>query len=145
MATPLVEVGIDIPRANLMCIESGERFGLASLHQLRGRVGRQGQTAFCLVFTGSHPSPKSLYRLKVLEKVNSGFDLADADLNLRGPGDLYGTQQSGFIDLKIASLTDLSLIRQTHQAAKDLLQTPNLYPPISAKLESLLENPNKGL
>lgn len=126
VATPVIEVGIDIKNATVMVIEGAERFGLASLHQLRGRVGRGDQQSYCLLFptkTGS----QSLHRLKELETHHNGLELAEIDLNLRGQGNLYGTQQSGHIDLKIASLHDLELINLTHQAAKRIInQFPDL-------------------
>ncbi len=140
VATPVVEVGIDIKGATIMVIEGAERFGLAQLHQLRGRVGRNNQQAYCLLFT-THPQDNDKARLKALETTHSGFQLAELDLKLRGPGDLYGTHQSGFIDLKIASLNDEGLIRQSHSAAATILnQNPDLsrYPTIQVQVERLL-------
>jgi len=142
VATPVVEVGIDIKGATIMVIEGAERFGLAALHQLRGRVGRNNQQAYCLLFT-THPKDNDKARLKALETTHSGFQLAELDLKLRGPGDLYGTHQSGFVELQIASLNDEALIRRAHSAAGTILdQSHDLtaYPSIQAKLDKLIEN-----
>jgi ATP-dependent DNA helicase RecG len=120
VATPVIEVGIDIKNATIIVIEGAERFGLASLHQLRGRVGRGEVQSHCLLFPTKSGS-QSLARLKELEKHHNGLELAEIDLNLRGQGDLYGIRQSGHIDLKIASLHDLEIIEISHQAAKKML------------------------
>ncbi len=139
VATPVIEVGIDIPNASIMLIEGAERFGLAQLHQLRGRVGRGDKQSYCLLFTSSGQEST---RLKHLETTHSGFALAELDMQLRGMGDLYGVQQSGAIDLKIASLNDAALIAESHQAAATLLsRDPDLscHPLLKQKLNSLLE------
>jgi ATP-dependent DNA helicase RecG len=139
VATPVIEVGIDIPNATIMMIEGAERFGLAQLHQLRGRVGRGNQQSYCLLFT-SHGNSSA--RLKHLETIHSGFALAELDMQLRGMGDLYGVKQSGAIELKIASFSDATLISTTHTAAKRLLSLdPNLqeHEVLRQKLNSLLE------
>ena len=122
VATPVVEVGIDVPNATIMMIEAAERFGLASLHQLRGRVGRSNQQAYCLLFTESR-SPDTVRRLKILEKKHNGLELAELDLKLRGPGEVYGTLQHGIPTLKIASLSDTRLIETTHEEALKLLNS----------------------
>lgn len=140
VATPVIEVGVDIPNAAIIVIEGAERFGLASLHQLRGRVGRSDQESYCLLFTS--PGVKTTRRLKEMERTHSGIELAEIDLKLRGPGDLYGTEQSGFIDLKIASLHDAVLIARTHRVAEQLLKDPaelDRAPLLKAKIEALLE------
>jgi ATP-dependent DNA helicase RecG len=140
VATPVVEVGIDIPNANLMVIEAAERFGLAQLHQLRGRIGRRGKQSYCLLFTDLK-APKVIRRLKSLEQTNSGLKLAEIDLKLRGPGEVYGTAQHGFINLKIASFSDLKLINATKKAAHQLiLKNPQLkkYPQLAQKLKTQL-------
>lgn len=137
VATPVVEVGIDMPGATIMVIEAGERFGLSQLHQLRGRVGRRGQQAYCLVFT-SDPNQENYRRLKILEKTNLGSKLAEEDLRLRGPGEVYGTRQHGFDSLKIASFSDLGTIEKARKAAIAVAnQSPGLnkFPPLKAKLE----------
>ena len=139
VSTQVVEVGIDVPAATLMIIEGAERFGLASLHQLRGRVGRSDRQSFCLLFTTSR-SRQARERLKALEELNDGFKLAEVDLKLRGPGELYGTKQHGLLNLKIASLSEVKLIETTRNEAKILLeQDPKLskHPNLKAKLERM--------
>ncbi len=140
VATPVIEVGIDIKNATIMMIEGAERFGLASLHQLRGRVGRGDQQSYCLLFP-TNQSSNSIDRLKQMEKYNNGLKLAEVDLKMRGPGNLYGTQQSGYIDLKIASLHDTEVIKEAHFAAKQLLKNdPELHqlPHLKQMTESIL-------
>ena len=122
VATPVIEVGIDIPQASIMVIEACERFGLAQLHQLRGRVGRRNQQAYCLLFSDSQ-QPAVIGRLKNLERENSGIKLAEIDLNLRGPGELYGTKQHGYTDLKIATFSDTQLIHDTKSAAQTIFSS----------------------
>ena len=139
VATPVIEVGIDIPNASIIVIEGAERFGLASLHQLRGRVGRGDTQSYCLLFSSKGQiSP----RLKNLERFHSGFDLAQIDLETRGAGELYGTRQSGDIQLKIASLTDQKLIAKTNQVVLDLLRSDEAlqkHTRIMEKLEKQFE------
>lgn len=117
VATPVVEVGIDIPNANIMLIEGAERYGLAQLHQLRGRVGRGQTQAYCFLFTEKEDK-KILDRLRFFAKTISGIKLAEYDLQHRGPGEIYGTKQHGFINLKIAKLTDYQLIKQSRDAVQ---------------------------
>lgn len=133
VATPVVEVGIDIPNATIMLIEASERFGLSQLHQLRGRVGRGSKQSYCLLFSDSR-SEISLSRLKALERTLSGAQLAELDLKLRGPGEVYGTRQHGFPELKIASFSDYDLIKRARQAAEEVVDKLNLYP----KLQNLI-------
>lgn len=121
VSTPVVEVGIDIPNAVVMMIEGADRFGLASLYQFRGRVGRSEYQSYCFLLTDS-ASGKTNERLKEIELAQNGFDLAERDLELRGPGDFIGVRQSGLPDLAMASLSDLKLIEETREAAKDLLR-----------------------
>ncbi len=120
VATSVVEVGVDIPNATIMMIEGAERFGLAQLHQFRGRVGRYKHQSYCFLFTDSL-SDKTSERLKALVNSNNGFEIAEKDLELRGAGEIYGLKQSGFPNLKIATLTDFLIIKQTQDAAKDIL------------------------
>jgi ATP-dependent DNA helicase RecG len=119
VSTPVVEVGIDIPNAIIMMVEGSERFGLASLHQLRGRVGRGAEQSFSLLFTDSS-SNIVIRRLKTLEKHHLGIKLAELDLKMRGPGQIYGTAQSGLPSFKIASINNLPLIKEAKNEA-DLL------------------------
>lgn len=139
VATPVVEVGIDVPNATIIVIESADRFGLAQLHQLRGRVGRSDIKSYCFLFTDSN-SENSTKRLKSMEKVHIGFELAEIDLKMRGSGELFGLKQSGFISFKIADLTDHALVSAARTEAQKLLDSdPNLknYPQLATKLESL--------
>ncbi len=119
VATSVVEVGIDVPNATVMLIEGAERFGLAQLHQFRGRVGRGAHAAFCLLFTDLE-DPENLQRLQAVMTHHSGFELAEIDLRLRGMGQLYGERQHGF-DLKVADLFDLQLVTQAQEEAQRVL------------------------
>ncbi len=120
ITTSVIEVGIDIPNATIMIIEGAERFGLAQLHQMRGRIGRSNHESYCLLFTSS-PEIESTRRLSALVKCHDGFKLAEKDLAIRGPGSLTGQNQWGIPDLIMANLKDLDLVEKTRQAAKDLL------------------------
>ena len=104
IATTVIEVGVNIPNASVMVIESAERFGLSQLHQLRGRVGRGSDQSYCILMSGDKLSEESRTRLDTMARTNDGFDIAEVDLRLRGPGDLMGTQQSGILQLNIANL-----------------------------------------
>jgi ATP-dependent DNA helicase RecG len=122
VATSVVEVGIDVANATIIVIEAAERFGLAALHQLRGRVGRGQKQSYCLLFPTDQQSYPS-QRLAYFTKHNLGIDIAQYDMKLRGVGDLYGTMQHGELSLKIANLGDYELIAQVQSAAKTYLQT----------------------
>lgn len=139
VSTPVIEVGIDVPNASVMLIESAERFGLAQLHQFRGRVGRGIHQSYCLLFSES-TSIDSVNRLQVLVDSNNGFDLAKRDLEFRGPGEVYGIKQHGFDNiLKVAKLTDYVVIKQVTQTTKDLFDiSSNL-----SKFPVILEKLNK--
>ena len=136
VSTPVVEVGIDIPNATIMVIEAAERFGLAQLHQLRGRVGRGKKQSYCLLFSNFH-SGTAYTRLKAMEKTHSGFELAELDLKLRGPGEIFGTAQSGFPELKVASWSDFELIKSAKDTATDVIKNPNKYPGLLEKFNSV--------
>ena len=137
VSTAVVEVGVDIPNASVMLIEGAERFGLAQLHQFRGRVGRGAQKSYCFLFTDRY-SFEAKKRLGALVKSSDGFALAEKDLAIRGPGQLYGIRQHGFLDLKMASLTDYSLIKKTKAEAEKIIQKGlENYPTIKSKLEEM--------
>lgn len=138
ISTSVVEVGVDVPNATIMVTEGAERFGLAQLHQFRGRVGRGTEQSYAFLFTENEDS-NVVSRVKNLEKIHDGLKLAELDLKIRGSGEIFGTLQSGRWNLKIASLDDLKLIEQTKEAAyKVLSSSPNLdkYPLLQAKLAS---------
>ena len=117
IATTVIEVGIDVPNANIMLIENAERFGLAQLHQLRGRIGRGEHKSYCVLLS-SADDPDALEKLRILEKTANGFEIAEADLKLRGPGDILGTAQSGLPPLKIGNLlTDQALMTLARNSA----------------------------
>jgi ATP-dependent DNA helicase RecG len=120
VATAVIEVGIDIPNATVILIEEAGRFGLAQLHQFRGRVGRSSTQSYCFLFPGS--TQGSLERLKVLENENSGFAIAEADLGIRGPGAFFGTRQSGLPDIAMENLTNMKLISLARDAAESILR-----------------------
>ncbi len=138
VTTPVVEVGIDIPNATIMVIEAAERFGLAQLHQLRGRVGRGEKKSYCLLFSGTR-GVNSTKRLKAMTKMHSGFELAELDLKMRGPGEIFGTRQAGFAELKVASWSNYELIKETKEVAEDVFKNPKKYPKLTADLNRFLE------
>ncbi len=141
VSTSVIEVGIDIPNATVMMIEGAERFGLAQLHQFRGRVGRANYQSYCLLFTDSH-AKKTHQRLKALISSEDGFALAEKDLEIRGPGDFKGTRQWGIPDLMMNSLKNISLVEKTRESAKQILiQDPQLknFPQLRAKLSQFRE------
>jgi ATP-dependent DNA helicase RecG len=132
VSTTVIEVGVDVPNASIMLIEAADRFGLAQIHQLRGRVGRGGHHGYCYLMMSDSSAPPQ--RLQALERSNDGFKLAELDLELRGPGAIYGTMQHGQLDLRVAKLTDTKLIAAARNAAQvyiekgeDLLQYPVTY------------------
>jgi ATP-dependent DNA helicase RecG len=138
VATAVVEVGIDIPNATIILIESADRFGLSQMHQLRGRVGRGAKQSYCLLFTDD-PSENTIIRLKAMETLSAGPELAEIDLQLRGPGAVLGTKQHGALGLKIARLSDLPTLTESHDDAKTLItEDPSLE--TVPLLRSIVEN-----
>jgi len=141
VSTSVIEVGIDIPNATVILIEGAERFGLAQLHQFRGRVGRGDAQSYCFLFPESF-SKKTKDRLKVLLKSENGFELAEKDLELRGPGDFLGKKQWGVPDIAMNSLADLSLVQETRNSARMLLEEDfelNQYPKLKEKIKAFRE------
>jgi len=124
VSTTVIEVGVDVPNASVMVIENAERFGLSQLHQLRGRVGRGADQSYCILMTDYKLTAEGRKRMEIMVKSNDGFEIAEADLKLRGPGDMQGTQQSGVLDLRIANLAkDGELIALTRKVAEEILDT----------------------
>ncbi|MBI3631815.1 MAG: ATP-dependent DNA helicase RecG [Candidatus Staskawiczbacteria bacterium] len=137
VSTSVVEVGVDVPRATVMMIEGAERFGLAQLHQFRGRVGRSDMQSYCFLFTTS-PDQLNRKRLKALVDCDNGFELAQKDLEIRGPGSLYGSQQWGIPDMAMQGLSNIFLVEKTRAAAKEILEKdPQLknYPLLKERLK----------
>jgi ATP-dependent DNA helicase RecG len=146
IATTVIEVGVNVPNASVMVIESAERFGLSQLHQLRGRVGRGGEQSYCLLVTGMKLTSEAKTRMQTLVESNDGFRIAETDLKLRGPGDLMGTQQSGALDLIISDLsTDGDILNLARNAATDLLKMdPFLRAPENQILKNHIASFNKS-
>jgi ATP-dependent DNA helicase RecG len=118
VATTVIEVGVNVPNASVMIIESAQRFGLSQLHQLRGRVGRGAEKSYCVLMTDYELSKESKKRMDTMVETNDGFKISEVDLKLRGPGDLMGTQQSGALNLKIADLSkDQEMVVQAREEA----------------------------
>jgi ATP-dependent DNA helicase RecG len=139
VSTSVVEVGVDVPNATVMIIEGANRFGLAQLHQFRGRVGRGGEKAYCLLIAESSDDVEN-ERLQVMSQTNDGFVLAEQDLQQRGPGEFLGTRQSGYTELKLASLTDVRLIEKARRQAQQLSESdPDLSQPEHQALVASLE------
>jgi len=146
IATTVIEVGVNIPNASVMIIESAERFGLSQLHQLRGRVGRGNAQSYCILMSGYKLSEESKTRLDTMVRTNDGFEIAEVDLRLRGPGDLMGTQQSGVLQLNIANLVkDQDVLILARNWAEAILEKdPHLQLPehqgVKASFEALIQN-----
>ncbi|MDD4125433.1 MAG: helicase-related protein, partial [Eubacteriales bacterium] len=143
VSTTVVEVGVDVPNATVMVIENSERFGLSTLHQLRGRIGRGSDKSYCVLIY-DRESKKSRERLDTMCRIDDGFIIAETDLKLRGPGDFFGERQSGEIKFKVASIADLPLIEQTRACAdviidKGLLDE-NEYAAVNEESEKLYLN-----
>jgi ATP-dependent DNA helicase RecG len=139
ISTTVIEVGVDVPNATVMLVENAERFGLAQLHQLRGRIGRGEHKSYCILLS-TEKSPENVAKLGVLEKTSNGFDVAEADWDQRGPGDLLGTAQSGLPALKLGNLkTDMQLMQRARAAANAILEwDPKLEAPENQRFRPLV-------
>ena len=148
VATTVIEVGVNVPNASVMIIESAERFGLSQLHQLRGRVGRGAEQSYCILMTSHKLSADAKTRLETMTRTSDGFEIAEVDLKLRGPGDLMGTQQSGVLNLRIADIVrDSEILKIARSYAFEVLkQDPYLSEednlPIKSTLEQLMKYKN---
>jgi ATP-dependent DNA helicase RecG len=147
VATTVIEVGVNVPNASVMIIENAERFGLSQLHQLRGRVGRGAEQSYCILMSGQKLSKDGKIRLDTMVRTNNGFEISEIDLQLRGPGNIEGTQQSGVLDLKLADLaTDQELLMQARKAVEDIFaKDPQLTLPENQILNHTLQSKNGGL
>ncbi|TAE91026.1 MAG: ATP-dependent DNA helicase RecG, partial [Bacteroidetes bacterium] len=147
MATTVIEVGVNVPNASVMIIESAERFGLAQLHQLRGRVGRGAEQSYAVLMTGYKLSADSKLRIKTMCETNNGFEISEVDLRLRGPGQLEGTAQSGVLDLKIADLAkDQQVLTLAREKATQILENdPKLEQPQHLMLQHFFKEANRNM
>ncbi len=147
VATTVIEVGVNVPNASVMIIENAERFGLSQLHQLRGRVGRGAEQSYCILMSGNKLSNDAKLRLNTMVRTTDGFEISEIDLQLRGPGDIEGTQQSGVLDLKLANITqDQALLQEARQAVILLYENdPDLQKPENAILRTYFEQRNPGI
>lgn len=144
-ATTVVEVGLDIPSATIMVIEHAERFGLSQLHQLRGRVGRAGVKSYCFLLTGNRVSEDGSRRIEALTGTNDGFRIAEVDLEIRGPGEIFGTRQHGLPELRVARLTDTRLVELARRLAFEMIDhDPGLKLPEYAAVKTVLKRRMKG-
>jgi len=141
VATTVIEVGVDVPNASVMLVESAERFGLSQLHQLRGRVGRGSEQSYCILMTGNKLSNESKQRMNIMTSTSNGFIIAEKDLEMRGPGDMYGTRQSGVLKFKLADIVlDSYILEQTRTAAQKLTQEdPGLILPQHRGLKYIMQ------
>lgn len=145
VATTVIEVGVDVPNASLMLVESAERFGLSQLHQLRGRVGRGSEQSYCILMTGDKLTADGRQRINTMVETTDGFKIAEVDMQLRGPGDMQGTQQSGMLQMRIANLAkDQQILQIARNAAAELLQNdPALQQPEHARLLRYLQTADR--
>jgi ATP-dependent DNA helicase RecG len=147
VATTVIEVGVNVPNASVMIIENAERFGLSQLHQLRGRVGRGAEQSYCILMSGHKLSSDGRTRLNTMVKTNNGFEIAEIDMQLRGPGNIEGTQQSGVLDLKVADLTtDQEILQQARNCVIEIFdKDPQLALPENQILNQAFQTKNAGL
>ncbi len=147
VATTVIEVGVNVPNASVMIIENAERFGLSQLHQLRGRVGRGAEQSFCILMSGNKLSPNSKIRLETMVKTNNGFEISEIDLQLRGPGDITGTQQSGVLELKMANLAkDQIILQEARNTVIDIFEKdPMVELPENILLKNYLQKRSRAI
>ena len=147
VATTVIEVGVNVPNASVMIIENAERFGLSQLHQLRGRVGRGAEQSYCILMSKDKLGPDGRIRLNTMVKTNNGFEIAETDLQLRGPGNIEGTQQSGLLDLKVADLSaDQDILMQCRKCVEEIFAAdPQLASPENQILNLAFQAKNAGL
>lgn len=147
VATTVIEVGVNVPNASVMIIENAERFGLSQLHQLRGRVGRGAEQSYCILMSGNKLSADGRLRLDTMVKTNNGFEISEIDLQLRGPGDITGTQQSGVLELKLADLaTDQLILQEARNTVINILEgDPKLELPENSLLKTYLNKRSRGI
>lgn len=147
VATTVIEVGVNVPNASVMIIENAERFGLSQLHQLRGRVGRGAEQSFCILMSGTKLSKEGRRRLETMVMTSNGFEISEIDLELRGPGDLAGTQQSGVLDLKLADLVkDQQILQEARNTVIEIFhEDPLLSLPENALLKRFVDKKSRGI
>ena len=135
VSTTVIEVGVNIPNASVMVIESSEKFGLSQLHQLRGRVGRGSENSYCVLMTSNKLSSDARKRIKTMTSTNDGFKVAEVDMEIRGPGNLLGTQQSGLLNLKIANIiTDKEILESARNDVKVIVSNDQKLIKVENKL-----------
>jgi ATP-dependent DNA helicase RecG len=141
VSTTVIEVGVNVPNATVMVIESSEKFGLSQLHQLRGRVGRGGDKSYCILLTGSKLGNDALERIRIMTSTNNGFEIAEKDLELRGPGDIEGTRQSGALNFKLASIVqDRQVLELARNMAEELLENdPDLISAENLQVKNFIQ------
>jgi ATP-dependent DNA helicase RecG len=146
VATTVIEVGVNVPNASVMVIEDAQRFGLSQLHQLRGRVGRGAEQSYCILMTNYKLSKEGKIRIDTMVRTNNGFEIADIDLKLRGPGNLDGTQQSGVLDLRLGDIAkDQIILQEARKTAEELLdKDPNLALPENIFIKRHLTSIQQG-
>ena len=146
VATTVIEVGVNVPNASVMVIESAQKFGLSQLHQLRGRVGRGAEQSYCILMTNHKLGEDAKKRISTMVETNDGFKISEVDLKLRGPGDIMGTQQSGILDLKLSDLSrDAQIVKLARLKAEELItKDPNFelkeHHALANKIRSLLQS-----
>jgi ATP-dependent DNA helicase RecG len=141
VSTTVIEVGVNVPNANVMVIESAEKFGLSQLHQLRGRVGRGAEKSYCILLSGFNLGNDARERIKILTVTNNGFEIAEKDMELRGPGDIEGTRQSGMLNFKLANIVrDRPLLEKARSFAIAIVENdPDLLSAENLRLKNFLQ------